>query len=137
MRQPHCKLLLAFAFLLFTVPIFAAETRGVKRVETFSTVARHALVIGNSKYEQVGRLRNPVNDADAMTRTLAGLGFQVTTLKNADLRTMERTISAFGKKLRAGGVGLFFYAGHGMQVDGENFLIPVDANPESESDLRY
>ncbi|MDP7158949.1 MAG: SUMF1/EgtB/PvdO family nonheme iron enzyme, partial [SAR324 cluster bacterium] len=128
--------LLSLSVFLFALPLSAAE-RGVKRVETSDAVARHALVIGNSKYEQVGRLRNPVNDADAVTRTLAGLGFKVTTLKNADLRTMERTISAFGKKLRAGGVGLFFYAGHGMQVDGENFLIPVDANPESESDLRY
>ena len=129
-------LLTLSVFLLFTLPLSATE-RGVKRVETYATADRHALVIGNSEYEQAGRLRNPVNDADAMTRTLDGLGFKVTTLKNADLRTMERTISAFGKKLRAGGVGLFFYAGHGMQVDGENYLIPVGANPESESDLRY
>ena len=80
-----------------------AQQRGVKRVESYATADRHALVIGNSEYEQVGRLRNPVNDADAMTRTLDGLGFKVTTLKNADLRTMERTITAFGKKLRVGG----------------------------------
>ena len=73
-------------------------------------------MIGNSEYEQVGRLRNPVNDADVMTRMLNRLGFEVTTLRKADLRTMERTISSFGKRLR-GGVGLFFYAGHGMQVN--------------------
>jgi len=132
MSSPHCSPLpaashvcvvkrilisLAFAALLFTVPSFAAE-RGVKRVETSDTANRHALVIGNSEYEQVGRLRNPVNDADVMTRTLNRLGFEVTTLRNADLRTMERTISSFGKRLRGGGVGLFFYAGHGMQVNG-------------------
>ena len=75
-------------------------------------------MIGNSEYEQVGRLRNPVNDADVMTRMLNRLGFEVTTLRKADLRTMERTISSFGTRLRGGGVGLFFYAGHGMQVNG-------------------
>ena len=94
--------LLSLSVCLFALPLSAAE-RGVKRDETYATAERHALVIGNSEYEQVGRLRNPVNDADAMTRTLDGLGFKVTTLKNADLRTMERTITAFGKKLRVGG----------------------------------
>ena len=85
--------LLSLSVCLFALPLSAAE-RGVKRVETYATAERHALVIGNSEYEQVGRLRNPVNDADAMTRTLDGLGFKVTPLKNADLRTMERTITA-------------------------------------------
>ena len=130
------QLLLTLVALLYVFPLLATE-RGVKRVESYNTADRHALVIGNSNYEKAGRLRNPVNDANAMSRTLKRLGFKVTTLRNANLRAMERAISSFGKRLRGGGVGLFFYAGHGMQVDGENYLIPVDANPESESDLRY
>ena len=129
-------LLLPLVALLYVFPLLATE-RGVKRVSPYDTAKRHALVIGNSNYEKAGRLRNPVNDANAMSRTLKRFGFKVTTLRNANLRDMERAISSFGKRLRGGGVGLFFYAGHGMQVDGENYLIPVDANPESESDLRY
>ena len=121
MRHINCKLLLAFAFLLFTLPAFGAE-RGVKRVETSSTVARHALVIGNSAYTQTAPLRNPVNDAKSMTSSLQALGFTVTTLTDSNQRAMDQAIRKFGKTLRnQGGVGLFYYAGHGMQVDGENF----------------
>ena len=65
--------LLTVSVCLFALPLSATE-RGVKRVETYATADRHALVIGNSEYEQVGRLRNPVNDADAMTDSLQSLG---------------------------------------------------------------
>ena len=95
------------------------------------------MVIGNAAYESAGKLVNPVNDADAMERSLKNLGFDVIALKNAGQRDMERAISKFGKKLRKGGVGLFFYAGHGIQVGGENYMLPVDANPTVEDDLRY
>ena len=135
MRHIHCKLLLAFAFLAFALPAFGAE-RGVKR-ETSDTAGRHALVIGNSDYEAVGKLANPVNDADAMERSLKSLGFEVIALKNAGQREMERAITKFGRKLRKGGIGIFFYAGHGIQAGGENYMLPVDANPTVEDDLRY
>jgi len=65
------------------------------------------------------------------------MGFTVILKKNADQRTMEDTIRYFGKQLRGGGVGLFYFAGHGMQVDGRNYLIPIDAKIESESDVKY
>ena len=111
--------LLALFLFLFTPPLCAAE-RGVKRTETSDTANRHALVIGNSDYQQAGRLRNPVNDARAMSRTLGGLGFAVTVLVNAGQRKMDTAIRKFGKTLRKqGGVGLFYYAGHGMQIEGE------------------
>ena len=129
---------LLLLFLLLTVPALANE-RGVARTEFAPepNVKRLALVIGNADYAQAGSLRNPVNDAVLMERTLQSLGFSVTALRNAEQREMERAIGEFGRRLRGGGIGLFYYAGHGMQVDGENYLLPVDANPMSESDLRY
>ena len=99
---------------------------------------RFALVIGNSDYKQTAKLRNPVNDARAINSTLGELGFTVTALENADQRQMENAIRKFGKTLRADrAVGLFYYAGHGMQIGGENYLLPVEANPSNEDDVRY
>lgn len=97
---------------------------------------RTALVIGNSEY-QVGSLRNPANDAQDMASSLVKLGFDVTLKLNAGQEQMEQAISEFGRQLYQGGVGLFYYAGHGVQVGGENYLIPVNATIESESDVRY
>lgn len=97
---------------------------------------RTALIIGNSQYE-VGGLRNPANDAQDMGTALEKLGFDVTLKLNAGQEQMEQAISAFGRQLYQGGVGLFYYAGHGVQVGGENYLIPVNATIESESDVRY
>ncbi len=97
---------------------------------------RTALVIGNSDYK-IGRLKNPANDADDMAGLLKRKGFRVTLLRNASQRRMEKAIRQFGKDLRNGGVGLFFYAGHGMQVDGVNYLIPIGADIEAEEDIKF
>ena len=120
-----------FLFLFFSLSAFAQENRGIKIHSD-----RYALVIGNSAYQTVP-LKNPVNDAEDMTATLKKMGFTVILKQNADQRTMEDTIRYFGKQLRGGGVGLFYFAGHGMQVDGRNYLIPIDAKIESESDVKY
>jgi uncharacterized caspase-like protein len=95
---------------------------------------RVALVIGNSAYKS-SPLRNPVNDARAISKALSATGFKVTVLENATLTTMRRAVRAFGDDLVAGGVGLFYYAGHGMQVRGRNFLIPVNADIEREDEV--
>ncbi|MBI4642094.1 MAG: caspase family protein [Candidatus Tectomicrobia bacterium] len=97
---------------------------------------RTALVIGNAAYE-VGPLRNPVNDAIDMAMTLRQLGFEVTLLRDVDLRAMEEAIDAFSLQLRQGGVGLFYFAGHGVQVNGENYFIPVGARIDKETDVKY
>jgi len=129
--------LLTLSAFLFALPLSATE-RGVKRVGTSGTEDRHALVIGNSDYTQTSPLRNPVNDAKSMTSSLQALGFTVTTLTDSNQRAMDQAIRKFGKTLRnQGGVGLFYYAGHGMQVDGENFLLPVDIDPSTEADVHY
>lgn len=97
---------------------------------------RTALVIGNGTYKSAP-LKNPVNDARDMAAALKRLGFDVTTLTDATQPQMENAVREFGINLRQGGVGLFYYAGHGVQVAGENYLIPVNAIIQSEGDVRY
>jgi hypothetical protein len=101
-----------------------------------ATEQRIALVIGNSAYSS-GPLKNPVNDATDIAATLQRLGFSVIIKKNASQRVMEESIREFGNKLKKGGVGLFYYAGHGLQINGVNYLIPVAAKINEESDVKY
>ncbi len=98
--------------------------------------ARVALVIGNSNYKSAP-LRNPVNDAKAIADKLQGLGFKVTLKLDQDQKSMANAIRVFGNQLKTGGAGLFYYAGHGMQVKGRNFLIPVDADIQNEDEVPY
>jgi uncharacterized caspase-like protein len=97
---------------------------------------RTALIIGNSAYGS-GPLKNPVNDATDMAATLKKAGFTVTLRKNANLREMIESIEEFGNTLKRGGVGLFYYAGHGVQVGGVNYLLPIGARINKEGDVRY
>ncbi|MCP5160745.1 MAG: SUMF1/EgtB/PvdO family nonheme iron enzyme [Hahellaceae bacterium] len=98
---------------------------------------RTALVIGNSAYRDAP-LKNPANDATDVAKLLRSLEFDVVLKTNATQEAMEDAIRDFGKALeKKGGVGLFFYAGHGVQSQGKNYLIPVDAQLEREKDLRY
>ena len=94
-----------------------------------------ALVIGNAAYKEAP-LRNPTNDARAMASTLRQLGYAVLAHENATKREMEKAIVEFGHRLASGGVGFFFYAGHGLQVRGRNYLVPVDADIDSEASTR-
>jgi formylglycine-generating enzyme required for sulfatase activity len=101
---------------------------------------RVALVIGNSAYRNVGRLDNPANDAKLLADTLKSLGFTVVgggAQLDLDKPAFDRTVQAFGAQLAGADVGLFYYAGHGVQVRGENYLIPVDANPTKEADVDF
>jgi hypothetical protein len=101
-----------------------------------ATEQRIALVIGNSAYSS-GPLKNTVNDATAMATQLQKLGFTVILKKNANLRGMEDALTDFGDRLKRGGVGLFFYAGHGIQVGGANYLVPIGARINREADIKH
>lgn len=98
---------------------------------------RVALVIGNSNYSALGKLANPGNDATDMAETLKALRFSVTLLIDADLRSMEQGIVRFGNALSTSqsSIGFFFYAGHGVQSNGINYLIPANAEIPSEAFL--
>src|SRR5262245_54932821 len=117
-------------------PLLSAAQQQRGHTVHLRAVQRTALVIGNSNYEQ-GPLRNPVNDARAMGNTLKDLGFDVTLSFNLNLRQMDEAMRAFGHKIKDGGVGLFYYAGHGVQVDGVNYLAPVGARVEKEQDVKF
>jgi formylglycine-generating enzyme required for sulfatase activity len=100
---------------------------------------RYALVIGNGNYGAgFSKLPNPPNDARLVSKALKSAGFDVMTVLDADQKQMKRAFSDFGSKLSAAGadaVGLFYYAGHGVQVDGANFLIPTGASIETAADV--
>jgi len=105
-------------------------------LELMKSEQRIALVIGNDAYA-TAPLRNPGNDARTMARTLGELGFQVTEKLNLNQKEMKQEIFKFGQRLLKGGVGLFYYAGHGMQVNGRNFLVPIDARVEHERQIEF
>lgn len=94
---------------------------------------RVALVIGNGAYETIGRLANPVNDAALIARTLSEVGFDVTAVVDQTEDEMGETIDRFLGKARRADVAAIYFAGHGLQKDGENYLMPIDAKLRSEN----
>ena len=99
---------------------------------------RIALVIGNGAYQNVARLDNPVNDAKLMADTLRGLGFVLVgggAQTNLDKTGLDNAIAKFGSEVVGADVGLFYYAGHGVQVRNSNYLVPTNANPAREADV--
>jgi uncharacterized caspase-like protein len=118
-------------FLLLSYPVSGVSERGIQ----FGS-GRYALVIGNGAYP-VSPLKNPANDSEDVARLLVQLGFTVIHRHDVGIREMEVAVRDFGRMLNAGGTGVFYFAGHGIQVKGRNYLIPVDAKIESESDVRY
>lgn len=109
----------------------------VLSISASSQEKRLALVIGNGAYEYGGTLKNPVNDAYEMKQVLSDIGFDVLEYYDLNQGDMKKAIDDFGIALRSYDVGLFFYAGHGLQTNGYNYLIPVDANLISERHIEY
>lgn len=135
----------ALAALLLAVsasPIAAQESRGFRPQSKSGQEAaspqetKVALVIGNGGYDW-SPLRNPVNDARSMSEALEDLGFKVLHQTDASQAGMKRAIREFGSELRQADVGLFYYAGHGIQASGRNYLIPVNAEINSEPEVEY
>lgn len=96
---------------------------------------RIALVFGNGKYQNNTALPNPPNDARKLAASLRRVGFEVMEIIDADRRGMEKVLQQFKSRLKTADVGLFFYAGHGLQIDGENYLVPVDAKFSRNFDI--
>jgi hypothetical protein len=124
------RMLRAVAMALVCVALAtAANARG----------QRIALVIGNGNYQHpdLPKLANPTNDAEDIARALRGFGFEVIERKNQTLEGMNQAIAEFGSKIGGSEVALFYYAGHGIQVKNQNYLIPVNARIESEASVPY
>jgi len=120
---PVCLRLTA---LLFTLTLAQAQ----------APEPRTALVVGNADYA-FGALDNPINDAEAVAKSLEEAGFAVTLRTDADQAEMKDAIASFGDALKQkGGVGLFYFAGHGVQMSGENYLLPVGGRIRGESDIK-
>ena len=101
---------------------------------------RIALVIGNSTYQNVTPLDNPSKDAELMADTLDGLGFTLIGGRaqlNLDKTAIDNAVQNFGRQVQGADVALFYYAGHGVQVSGSNYLVPVNANPTREADVDF
>ena len=124
-------LLCVMACLLFIQPL-ASDAAAVVTTET-----RVALVIGVGKYQFAPPLANPGNDARRMAEALRRLNFEVDESYDPDYRSLGRALREFGLKAQSADVALIFFAGHGMQVDHENYLVPSDAKLEREHDLVY
>lgn len=101
---------------------------------TIKAEKKLALLVGNATYQK-SPLKNPVNDARSMEIALKELGFDVMKYENLDQNGLKRAMDDFGQKLKTYQVGLFFYAGHGLQVKGNNYLVPVNANIQEETDV--
>ena len=112
--------------LLFTLTLAQAQ----------APEPRTALVVGNADYA-FGALSNPINDAEAVAKSLEEAGFAVTLRTDADQAEMQKAIASFGDALKQkGGVGLFYFAGHGVQMSGENYLLPVGMRIKGEDDIK-
>jgi uncharacterized caspase-like protein len=120
-----CRLILALVLGVATSGTVAAQGKRV------------ALVIGNGSYQHTSPLTNPTNDAADISAALKRLGFDVIEGRDLDESGMRRTIKRFAEALTGADVGLFFYAGHGLQVGGHNYLVPIDARLESPAGLDF
>jgi TPR repeat protein len=123
----NCRLIL----VLLLVAGFTCSAQAEKRV---------ALVVGNSAYKNVTPLDNPSNDASLMAETLQGLGFDLVGSKaqiDLDKNALGDAVQSFGRQIQGADVAMFYYAGHGVQVRGSNYLVPVNANPTREADVDF
>ncbi|MEI7430108.1 MAG: caspase family protein [Betaproteobacteria bacterium] len=131
----HLYLIAAAGFL--ATPVLAAKTPDFQPSPNTTTGHRIALVIGNGAYQskEIPKLGNPPNDAEDVASALKKFGFEVLAYKNLTRRAMKDAIAEFGRRAGNAEAALFYYAGHGVQIRNQNFLIPVDASVRSEADI--
>lgn len=131
--------LLAVLPLLWGLPpsaVAQAEYRTLSPEVESSDGKRVALVIGNADYDHTSSLQNPTNDAEDIAAALSRAGFWVVVGTDLSYEAMEQSLTAFGEEAIDAATAAFFYAGHGVQVGGENYLIPVDADIRTEAQVR-
>jgi hypothetical protein len=124
-----------YARSLALILVALLTTIGIARAEK-----RIALIVGNSNYQSITRLDNPKNDAKLMAQTLSALGFTLVgggAQLDLDKPSLDIAVQNFGRQVQGADVALFYYAGHGVQVSGANYLVPVSANPTREADVDF
>ena len=130
-----------FLALSFCTCLSFAQTRNFRLVkapvENPVNQKRKAMVIGMSDYGSGRSLNNTLNDADDMAEVLTRLGFEVTLLKNNDLRNLRTNLTNWYNTIEGNDMAIFYFAGHGIEVDGQNYLIPVDTEMASQTDVQY
>jgi uncharacterized caspase-like protein len=130
--QPTRRMLLRCALAAAALPVVPAMGASS---EAKAGESRIALVIGNGTY-RAAPLKNPPRDAEAVAATLRGLGYDVTLKQNTTLRELIESLREFSLRAPKASVRMVFYAGHGVQVKGRNYLVPVDADPQSEDEVQ-
>jgi len=120
---------------LFLVLILAGSLLAQRDLKLEGT-QKLALVVGNGAYPK-WPLRNPANDARAVAQALSSVGFSTTSAIDVTLQNLDRAVSAFVAKVKQGDTVAFYYAGHGIQLEGENYLVPVDFDAKDEADAKY
>ncbi len=132
MRRPaNCGRLGLSALGALLLAVFSGPAAAEKRI---------ALVVGNAAYQNITRLDNPRNDAKLMAETLSSLGFVLIGGRaqlDLDKSALDTAVQNFGRQIQGADVALFYYAGHGVQVSGANYLVPVSANPTREADVDF
>ena len=130
MQRPHrTHFVAAFVLTLAFLTALTGNTFAAKRL---------ALVIGNSAYQNTSPLRNPANDATLISSKLEQIGFDVLLKKDVSLLAAQQLINEFAKKIKEigeDGIVLFYYAGHGIQYNGDNFIVPIDADLQTDTDI--
>jgi len=122
--------------LLSLTALHSANSRAIY-LQKYANENRVALVIGNANYSRFASLSNTLNDAKDIASLLKAKNFDLIYVENGDLQSMEKGVKEFASKLKKGGVGFFYYAGHGLQINDSNYLIPVHSTISNAIDVKY
>jgi hypothetical protein len=123
--------------LLFSISILWSNSDRAMYLKKYKNEKKVALVVGNSEYKNLAKLKNPINDANDVSNALKNLGFEVMTVTNATQSRLDRKLREFSVKLNTAGVGLFYFAGHGIEVEKKNYLVPLQANISDKLSVKY
>ena len=134
LRLLMIAIMLATSFFVSAQTVQATRGASVTRGEVSDR--RVALVVGNGRYTQLGKLENSVNDAADIAQTLKKVGFEVIHAQDTSRESLFAAMKKFRQAIPAGGVSLFYYAGHGIQSNGVNYLMPIDAGADDEVTVR-
>lgn len=140
LAESICLMVVLSVALLLVEPGLTGMPLSTKAIAAPTGERRIALVIGNGNYQypdNLPKLANPINDAEDIAAVLRGFGFEVIERKNQTLEGMSQAVAEFGSRIGGSEAALFYFAGHGIQVKNQNYLMPVNAKIESEASVPF